>query len=371
MPITKRPESRLQAIKSSDRSLSARGDHVSRRLLLYVGACLAVSMLAFTSPAHAERKNVKISLDWIVQATHAPFFIAQQKGYFKEAGVTVDAIDPGKGATNVAISVASGAYDFGWVDMPSMINFNAKNPANQLIAVYISFDASPLAVIANAAAGIKTPADLNGKKMAGGTGGAGHDTIGILLKAAHAENVKIDWVPVQPQLYGAMIKRGEVAGTVAFTNSNVPALYSVGMKPSEVTVIKYSDYGADMYGLTLVATKKFVEANPDTVRGVVKALNHGTKDTIADPAAALALMKNLDPMMKMDIEKIRLDLALDLTKTPHVEKYGLSTVDPKKLQFTIDSIASAYHLEPAPTPADVYTDKFLPPPAERMLATSN
>jgi len=42
------------------------------------------------------------------------------------------------------------------------------------------------------------------------------------------------------------------------------------------------------------------------VRGVVKALNHGTKDTIADPDAALALLKDRDPMMKLDIEKIRL-----------------------------------------------------------------
>ena len=37
-------------------------------------------------------------------------------------------IDAGKGATNVAVSVAGSVYDFGWVDMPSMIKFNAQNP---------------------------------------------------------------------------------------------------------------------------------------------------------------------------------------------------------------------------------------------------
>lgn len=372
MPATKCAETMHEKITGSARSGSEESTERARaRAWLSGVACLAASILTFAAPAHAEKKDVKISLDWIIQGTHAPFFIAQQKGYFKDAGVTVNTIDPGKGATNVAISVASGAYDFGWVDMPSMINFNDKNPSNALIAVYISFDASPLAVIANKAAGIKTPADLNGKKMAGGTGGAGHDTIGILLKAAHAENVKIDWVPVQPQLYGAMIKGGEVAGTVAFTNSNVPALLGVGMKMSDITVLKYSDYGADMYGLTLATTKKFAEQNPETVRAVVKALNHGTKDTIANPDAALALMKGLDPMMKLDVEKIRLGLALDLTKTPHVEKYGLSTVDPKKLQFTIDSIADAYQLKNKPATSDIYTEKFLPPVAERMLPASN
>src|SRR5260370_38488868 len=50
--------------------------------------------------------------------------------------------------------------------------------------------------------------DLDGKKIAGGPGTAGHDTISILLKAANAESAKINWVAVQPQLFGPMLKRG-------------------------------------------------------------------------------------------------------------------------------------------------------------------
>jgi NitT/TauT family transport system substrate-binding protein len=346
---------------------------VTRRSLFGVGvrALALATALALTPGALAETTNVKIMMDWIIQGTHAPFFIAQQKGYFKDAGVTVDAIDAGKGATNVAVSVAGGAYQFGWVDMPSMINFNAKNPSSPLIAVYISFDDSPLALITRKDAGITKPADLDGKKIAGGPGTAVHDTISILLKAAHAENVKIDWVAVQPQLFGPMLKRGEVAGTGGFTNSNIPAALELGFSMNDLSIIKYSDFGANMYGLALVTTKKFADENPDTVRGVVKALNQGTKDTIADPDAALALLKERDPMMKLDIEKVRLGLALDLTKTPHVVQYGLSTVIPEKLQFTIDAISGAYDIASPPAPSAVYTDKFLPPAAERMLSSKS
>ncbi len=99
MPIMTRLKITHEAIGISDHSRSAKDGRINRRRLLSVGAGLAAAMLAFAAPAHAEQKNVKIALDWIVQATHAPFFIAQQKGYFKDAGVTVDAIDPGKGAT--------------------------------------------------------------------------------------------------------------------------------------------------------------------------------------------------------------------------------------------------------------------------------
>lgn len=340
---------------------------LSRRTLLLGTVAAALLGTGFGKPVQAETKNVRIMLDWIIQGTHAPFFIAQKKGYFKDAGVTVDSIDAGKGATNVAVSVAGGAYQFGWVDMPSMIRFNAMNPSSPLIAVYISFDDTPLAIVTRADAGIRKPADLNGKKIAGGPGTAVHDTIGILLKAAHAENVNVDWVNVQPQLFGPMLKRGEVAGTGGFTNSNIPAALELGFTMKDLFVLKYSDFGADLYGLALVTTKKFADENPDTVKGVVAGLNHGTKDTIADPAAALALMKERDPMMKMDIEKVRLGLALDLTKTKHVQQYGLSVVDPKKLQFTIDSIADVFKLPAKPAPDAVYTEKFLPPLADRKL----
>src|SRR5262252_2916615 len=327
-----------------------------------------LSLIFVVAPASAcaETKNVKIMLDWVIQGTHAPVFIAQDKGYYKAEGVTVDTIDAGRGATNVAVAVAGGAYHFGWVDMPSLVRFNAQNPAAPLIAVYVSFDETPLAVITRKDANIRKPADLDGKKIAGGPGTAVHDTISILLKAANVPDVKINWVAVQPQLFGPMLRRGEVDGTGGFTNSNIPAALELGFKMDDLFVIKYSDFGADMYGLALVTTKKFADENPETVRGVVKALNAGTKDAIASPPKALETLKANDAMMKLDIEKVRLDIALGLTNTQHVQKNGLSSVTPEKLKRTIDAVVSAYQLPTSPDPATVYTDRFLPPVAERM-----
>ncbi len=109
-------------------------------------ALIAFALVLLAAPARAEVKNVKIMMDWIIQGTHTPYLIAQEKGYFKAEGVTVDAIDRGMGATNVAVSVAGGAYQFGWVDLPTMIKFNAQNPGTPLLAVYVSFDETPMAV---------------------------------------------------------------------------------------------------------------------------------------------------------------------------------------------------------------------------------
>jgi len=316
--------------------------------------------------ALAEATNMKIMMDWVIGSTHAPFFIARDKGYFKANGINVEAIDAGKGATNVAVSVAGGAYQFGWVDLPSMIRFNAQNPASQLIAVYMSFDETPSCIVTLQSSGIRTPKDLDGKRLAGGPGTAIHDTISVLLQAAGAQDARITWVAVSPQLFAPMLKRGEVDGIGAFDNAQVPALIGLGFKREEIGVIKYSDFGADLYGLALVTMKKFADENPNTVTEVVNAVNRGTKDAVANPEATLDLMTKLDPMMNSDVERVRLEIALGHTKTRYTAAHGLSSVTPERLKKTIDSIVSAYKLPASPAPGSVFTDKFLPSLPERM-----
>ena len=314
----------------------------------------------------AETKNVRIMMDWVLQATHVPFFVADERGYFKAEGLTV-AIDPGKGATNTAVNVASGVYQMGYADLPTMIRFNAQNPASPLSTVYMSFDESPSCILTLKSKGIRAPADLDGKRIAGSPGTAIHDTISILLNAAGATNVRINWVPVAPQLFAPMLRRGEVDGLGAFTNSQIPALLELGFKMDELSLMKYSDFGANLYGLGLVVTKKFADENPEAVRGLVRAFNRGLKDTIANPDKALELMKSRDSLMKMETERLRLQIVLGHTVTPHVAQHGLSSVTPERLKQSIDATVSAYQLSRSPEPATVYTEKFLPSAAERML----
>ena len=330
-----------------------------------LAAALGIPMLLAAGPASAD-KDIKIVLDWLIQGTHAPWIVAKEKGYFAAEGLNVQ-IDAGKGGTNTAINTASGVYQFGYVDMVTMINFNANNPSTPLQEVYIAFDETPLTVVVSKASGITSPKDLNGRKIGGGPGTAGHDTIGILLKAAHAEDVKIDWVNVAPNLLGPMMAKGEIVGIAGFTNSQIPAAMSVGFKREDLVSLHYAKYGVDLLGLGVVATRKYIEENPDVVKGLVKALNKGTVDTIKDPAAALAIMKKGDPMMKTDLESVRLEIALSHTNTDNVKKNGLSYVTPARVQSTIDAVVAAYGIKAPPKVEDVYTDKFLPPQPDRMV----
>ena len=338
--------------------------HNVRRCLSVFG--FVAAFLPGLAPAQGvEKPNIKVMMDWTIQGTHAPFVLADIKGYFKQEGLTVT-IDRGTGAGNTANAVGGGAYDFGWVDTPTLVKFNAQNPNTPQIGVYMSFDESALAIVSLKARPISKPSDIDGKRIAAPTGSAVVNTLPILLKAGKAETAKVNWQFVAPQLMPTLLVKGDTDGIGGFTNSQIMAVRSLGVKMEDITVLKYADYGVDMYGLALTGLTKFIKENPRTVAAFVRALNKGTKDTIADPKAAVKLMKTRDPLMDEAIEVERLLIALGHTLTPHTMKAGLSSVTRERLQRTIDTVAGSETLSTKPTIADIWTDQFLPPVADRM-----
>jgi NitT/TauT family transport system substrate-binding protein len=79
-------------------------------------------------------------------------------------------------------------------------------------------------------------------------------------------------------------------------------------------------------------------------------------------------MKERDPLFNAQLEAIRLDLALSVTVTPNVIANGMSSVTPVRMQKTIDTVVTSENLPAKPNMADVWTDKFLPPKADRMVS---
>lgn len=331
-------------------------------------AAAALTGAAFAAQAQLESPKVKVMLDWTIQGTHAPFFVAERKGYFKQEGLEVQ-IDRGTGAGNTANAVASGAYDIGYIDQSVVVKHNALNPGKTLQSYYIAFDVTPMAFVSlRGKANIRTPRDLDGRRVAAPPNSANVVTLPILLKAANAENVKVNWQFVAPQLMAPMLLRGDADAIGGFVNSQVPAVLEMGPKMEEVTIMRYSDFGVDMYSLALASRKEWVDANPKTIAAFVRAFNKGYRDVIADPAYGIQVMKERDPLFNAQLEAIRLDLALGLTVTPHVRANGMSTVVPARMQKTIDTVVASENLPAKPGMSDVWTDRFLPPQAERMVS---
>jgi NitT/TauT family transport system substrate-binding protein len=326
--------------------------------------------IAASTPAAAqpvEQPNVKLLLDWVYDGAHAFILVADSKGYFKQEGLNVQ-IDAGTGSGVAVQNTASGVYQFAIADFPTMVQFNGKNPDKMTTAIYMVFDQTPIAIMSLKSKPIKTPADLDGKKITGRPGQAAYLLTPLLLKRAGIQNAKIDWQNVSPQIEGSLFARGGLDGMSGFSISQAIAVAELGVKIEDIHVMSFADQGVDLYGLGFLASKSFIEQNPRTVQAFVRAVNRGLKDSLADPKGTIEILRKRAPLIKPEFELLRMNLARDLVLTPHVKEQGLSSATAIRVQRTIDTIAELDTPVKKPSVADVYTDRFLPPAADRKVA---
>ena len=79
-------------------------------------------------------------------------------------------------------------------------------------------------------------------------------------------------------------------------------------------------------------------------------------------------LKARDPLVNIELENKRMVLAIkEMYLTPNVRANGMSSVEPKKLEKSIASTLDAFNVKGTLRPEQVYSDRFLPPRAERMM----
>ncbi len=162
---------------------------VTTRRLALVGA-FGLALPA----AHAQDTAIKFQLDWRFEGPAAMFLVPAAKGYFKAEKLNVT-IDAGNGSGGTVTRVASGAYDMGFADLAALMEFHANNPtaAAKPVAVMMVYNNTPAAVLALKKSGIKTPADLNGKKLGAPVFDAGRKAFPIFAKANNIDRRELDF----------------------------------------------------------------------------------------------------------------------------------------------------------------------------------
>jgi NitT/TauT family transport system substrate-binding protein len=90
---------------------------------------------------------------------------------------------------------------------------------------------------------------------------------------------------------------------------------------------------------------------------------------VATPAIGIAAAKKRDPLINEALEAERLAMSLRMNvMTPWVRANGMGDVDPARFARSVKDVAEAFGLPNAPEPDKVFTSRFLPPKAERMIA---
>ena len=334
----------------------------------FLRATGAAALLAATPFVRAQGSlhKFRFNLGWKVEATAAGFLLAQQRGYYKDAGVDVT-IDTGNGSAAAISLVGSGAYDCASADLATMIEFNVNNPQAKLAAVAIQYDLNPNAILVRKDGPIKKPADLAGKAILGQPFNASRKLFPAFAKAQGFDPSGVKWENVAPDIGDTRFVKGDFDASAYFYFTGLLNLKARGMGPEQITMFRFSDYGMKSYGNGLVANAKSLE-QAEAMKGFVKATTRGWIDAIADPRAGAAAVKAREPLANEEIEFERLKLIVDGSmKTAGTRSHGWGAATPERLQATIAETVDAFGLKSTPAVTDIWTERFLPAAAERRL----
>ena len=335
---------------------------MNKRFFLQV-ATTALAALSF-SGAMAQTSAIKFQLDWRFEGPAALFLTPAAQGLFKSAGLDVT-IDAGNGSAGTVTRVASGAYDMGFADMAALMEFHANNAdaLNKPVAIMMVYNNTPASVMALTKSGIKTPADLSGKKLGAPVFDAGRRAFPIFEKENNISQVQ--WVAMDPPLRETMLARGDVDAITGFTFTSLLNLEARGIKAQDVVVLPYAQHGVKLYGNAIIASPKLLKDNPAAVKAFLSAFAKGMKIVLNNPAAAVNDVKARDGIINSELETRRLSLAIQTAiNSPTARAEGFGNVNTARLSRMAADVTSAFSTKTPVNAEAVWNGSFLPSKAE-------
>jgi NitT/TauT family transport system substrate-binding protein len=275
-------------------------------LLLGLVGCAPSEPTGAASAGEAARA-VTLLLGYRPDVQFAPFYVAQQEGYFADAGLEVEIRH--EQAPDVQRLVADGQAEFGVADATDvMIARTSGLPIRYVSTLYNAF---PVALIGEAGTVPTDPADLADRSIGtpGQFGSSWHALLALLdAGGLTPADVTIREYPQFNQVDG--ISNGDVELITGFRNNEPLRLEAREMEVALLTV----DDIAPLPGPGMIVGDELLESDPELVEAFVTAVAAAQAAVIADPELGFAAAEEAVPTIAEDPEVARavLDATVDL-----------------------------------------------------------
>jgi NitT/TauT family transport system substrate-binding protein len=306
-------------------------------------------------------------LNWRWQGPQGMILLAEDRGYFRAAGIDVT-IDQGEGSAASVTKVATGAYDVGFGDINAAIALSAQRPAEAPLGVMMLFNRPPFCIAVRADSPIRTPRDLEGRTIGGPANDGALRLFPAFARLAGIDASRVNITNMNAQLREQMLNRGQVDGVFGFVNTIRFSAQLIGTNADTAyRWILYGDYGMDLYSNAIVVSRQLARDNPAAVAGLLRAINRGLADMLREPDAAVAAVARREPLINVQVERARLDATVrDEMNHPEIGRIGLGDVVDERFTRGIEILAQAQNLPRMPAMEEVFDRRFLPPLSERI-----
>jgi NitT/TauT family transport system substrate-binding protein len=315
-------------------------------LVLIVAACApGASPTPAPTPAATPTTALTVGLGYIPSVQFAPFYYANQQGYYRDAGLDVtfrNQIDP-----DLVTLVGQGSVDVGVADGTSVIPAVSQQiPIRYIATLYGSF---PSIVFAKAESGIREPADLQGKRLGiPGRYGSSWIMLQALLDSAGLTPDDLEIVEYPDFGQGAAVQQGAVDAATGFINNEPVQLELTG---ADVVVLQVDDVVA-LPGPGLIASPATLEAKEAAVRAFVAATLRAMEEIAADPGKGLDAAIEVVPELGQDrdTQLAILQATIEAWSGEATRERGFGAIDRDGWEDSIDLMVD---LGLVPTPVTV------------------
>ena len=241
------------------------------------GCCVTQTPGGTTAPAAI---SLKVGLGYIPSVQFAPFYLADQAGYYRDAGLAVtfeNKIDP-----DLIQLTGQGAIDVSVADGTDVIPAVSQGIPVQYIATL--YGTYPSIVFAKAASGIRTAADLKGKKIGiPGKYGSSWIMLQALLKSVGLALDDVTIVEYPDYGQGVAVQAGAVDAATGFANNEPVQLELTG----EHAVVLHVDSVVALPGPGLISSVATLVSKRDAVAAFVAATLRAMTEIAANPTVGL------------------------------------------------------------------------------------
>ena len=331
-----------------------------RQFLGQVGIAAGLAAVPLARRGRAQTKRqVTMRLDWLYQGPNAGFLIAQEKGFYEQAGLNVE-IGPGKGSGSTAQLVASKAAQFGFADGFVVGNGVSKGMSIKMVAGI--FRRNPTAVVVLGESDIKSPKDLEGKTIAIPTGATQFQQWPAFMKGCGLDASKIRVTNIDPAGSPPALITGQVPAIAGYAQGYVPSIEIRGNKKARI--LWYADCGVTAVSNGIIVHTDLIKDDPELIRSFVAASLKGFLYGRAHVEEIAAVVKKFSEATVPAISRREAELSFDTWVTPNTAGKPLGWMSDKDWNETVAVLKQYGGVTTPLEAAQLYTNEFVPTAGE-------
>jgi NitT/TauT family transport system substrate-binding protein len=328
---------------------------MNRKVMWRLAGALGVAaVLGPLSSGAQTPQKVVFALNWFPVGDHAAYWVALDRGYYRDKGLDVE-LQNSKGSGDSIAKVDTGRADLGLADAAVVIPRVAQGAKIKVVGAV--FDLTPLNIWTRKDTGIVKPKDLEGKTLAAPPGDAQRMLFPAFARINGVDDKKITWINIEPAAKFVSLSEKRADAVPDYTTGQPYWEKAVGA--DTLVRMPWSQYGFDTYSMSIFASEKTMNERGRMLRDFLEASYRGWRDVMENPKVALEVFKKRVPEIDLALIEPNLMLGLELMKTERYARHGIGWMDQTKMCRTVELINTYMEVGRKVGCDEVFTTAFL------------